>query len=352
MGEIVISLNRGAISTRVIQWLSLGNALAKESLSDQEDKLLAYAKDVEVRSHAIYLGTDDSDPQQRVLDVLNARVLTLPRWRDVPANGTGPAGYYEYRAMSGWDALQQYVADMRVLAQKGQNRTGMNATAQFRFVIENGATQIGPRLAVAAAEQALIAREYLRTMALAQLAILLGNAGVFVAANLYFRRLLHSVAEERLTLFNVFLAVPVRAVLETGSRPTGIPEEDEQDEDTDWLAKVKSIEEGLRRKEREKAEAAQMRRAQGGTDWTRPEGAGEGDEREEEERRSEGESGVSFGTGFAGSVLRRASTRARLGGGREAGKRKRTVEKDGSANYGAMVPLAFTGACSTGLRLR
>lgn len=63
----------------------------------------------------------------------------MKRWKDVPVNGTGPPGFYQMQRMTGWDALQTYIGDLRSIAQKGQNRTLMNESAEFRFVIENGA---------------------------------------------------------------------------------------------------------------------------------------------------------------------------------------------------------------------
>lgn len=382
MGELVISLNRGAINTRAIEWLSKGFTLSNEELEDMEVKLLRYADDAETRSHVIYLGTEEVEPQPAVLDILNAKVLSLPRWRDVPLAGTSTVGYYETVQMTGWNALQTYISDMRGLAQKGQNRTLMNETAAFRFVIENGATQIGPRIAVAAAEQAAIAKGFIRTMAVAQLAILLGNAGVFVFSILYFQRLLQHMAQERLTLFNIFLALPVRAVIDCGSRPNDIADDNENDEDTDWQVKVRAIEERLARKSRKKEAAkmcvrrtppalplpcpellvptrlAPLTRAHApgrmrnslGPDAHWPASAsmarGEDDD-DEEDRRSEESFGASGHPAmFATSeMVQKAAERLHLTG--HTRKAARTVGSDGAANYQAMAPLVLTGALPT-----
>lgn len=56
MGELVIDLNRGAIDTRLIQWLSSGGTLSDEELEGTE------ARDDETMRHCLFRGCCVANP--------------------------------------------------------------------------------------------------------------------------------------------------------------------------------------------------------------------------------------------------------------------------------------------------
>lgn len=171
-------------------------------------------------------GLSSPNPPQ---DVFNDPFgIAEQRW--VPTATNTSAGYWAYRNVTLWDAVNSFVAAGREIAGGGKNLTYIEEFPSYRYMLANGPVQIRAALTRLANALSDLGEKYLEEMELAQIVLLCANAVVFFSCILYFRVLLYNVSLERLNLFQIFLAVPKNVVFKLASKTVKLGDEDEGDE--------------------------------------------------------------------------------------------------------------------------
>lgn len=195
-GRLQIAVSRGVINAIVIEQLARGTLIAGETIPASVSALTSLYEELDTYTKQLYLGDAQrasDDAIRRLFD----EELSEQSWVVTPGNGTN-TGFYQRTNRSAWDVSRKYLNDMQLVAFEPQNRTDMEWSAGYRYLINNGPTALNPQFYSISIEYARIGVAYLGEMKAVEAGLLAVDGVIFIACIVYFTYLLHRVSEERM----------------------------------------------------------------------------------------------------------------------------------------------------------